>query len=78
MESLNLNNLANSLPSSRYANAEKELTDNFRGMHHRPISTPTVHTTTTASTEPSDSMSNSTTSLELCLHVDHESLSVES
>ncbi|KAI0692132.1 hypothetical protein C8T65DRAFT_670087 [Cerioporus squamosus] len=30
MESLNLNNLASSLPSSRYANAEKELTDNFR------------------------------------------------
>ncbi|KAI0776509.1 hypothetical protein BD413DRAFT_644615 [Trametes elegans] len=30
MESLNLNNLASSLPSSSYANAEKELTNNFR------------------------------------------------
>ncbi|KAI1784210.1 hypothetical protein LXA43DRAFT_1043629, partial [Ganoderma leucocontextum] len=30
MESLNLNNLANSLPSSSYVNAEKELTNNFR------------------------------------------------
>ncbi|KAM5539544.1 hypothetical protein V8D89_006653 [Ganoderma adspersum] len=30
MESLNLNNLAKSLPSSSYANAEKELTNNFR------------------------------------------------
>ncbi|KAI9060341.1 hypothetical protein FKP32DRAFT_1595418 [Trametes sanguinea] len=30
MESLNLNNLASSLPTSSYANAEKELTNNFR------------------------------------------------
>ncbi|KAI8992706.1 hypothetical protein BD414DRAFT_481949 [Trametes punicea] len=30
MESLNLNNLVNSLPPSSYANAEKELTNNFR------------------------------------------------
>ncbi|KAH9926660.1 uncharacterized protein BXZ73DRAFT_102915 [Epithele typhae] len=30
MESLNLNNLVNSLPSSSYANAEKELSNNFK------------------------------------------------
>jgi len=30
MESLNLNNLANSLPTSNLANAEKELTNNFK------------------------------------------------
>ena len=33
MESLNLNNLASSLPSSSYANAEKELTNNFKGAY---------------------------------------------
>lgn len=31
MESLNLNMLANSLPTSNLANAEKDLTNNFKG-----------------------------------------------
>ncbi|KAJ8468905.1 hypothetical protein ONZ51_g9346 [Trametes cubensis] len=43
MESLNLNNLASSLPSSSYANAEKELTNNFRGTHHLPIAPSHAH-----------------------------------
>lgn len=38
MESLNLNNLASSLQaSSSYANAEKELTNNFRGLSMPPL-----------------------------------------
>ena len=32
MESLNLNALAGSLPTSNLANAEKELLNNFRGI----------------------------------------------
>jgi hypothetical protein len=32
MESLNLNALAGSLPTSNLANAEKELLNNFRGV----------------------------------------------
>ena len=39
MESLNLNALAGSLPTSNLANAEKELLNNFRGISH-PFSLP--------------------------------------
>jgi hypothetical protein len=35
MESLNLNALAGSLPTSNLANAEKELLNNFRGIYSR-------------------------------------------
>lgn len=37
MESLNLNNLASSLPPSNLAKAEMDLTDNFKGA---PLSSP--------------------------------------
>lgn len=33
MESLNLNNLVNSLPTSSLVNAEKDVADKFRGRH---------------------------------------------
>jgi hypothetical protein len=36
MESLNLNALAGSLPTSNLANAEKELLNNFRGVFSNP------------------------------------------
>ena len=54
MESLNLNNLASSLPSSSYALAEKDLSTNFKGTSlpspcpishpsHPPLRPPLLH-----------------------------------
>ena len=37
MESLNLNNLASSLPPSNLAKAEMDLTDNFKGAQPSPF-----------------------------------------
>lgn len=37
MESLNLNNLASSLPPSNLAKAEMDLTDNFKGAPLSPL-----------------------------------------
>lgn len=42
MESLNLNNLASSLPPSNLAKAEMDLTDNFKGVP--PLSLPFPNT----------------------------------